>query len=940
MSKNVSGIISWLKGWFYDKGDVDTALSNKLDKSSSDTGFVKSNGNIVDFGTSATTVAKGNHTHTNLAVTRELVSGDDLNSFTVRGWYNCNNIAHTNINNTPRTTEGVTTSYSYFIVDVEAGTNDSIVTQTLYTFPSGNINSEIFYRKKYSSGWTSWIKIASIDDIPTSLPASQITGLSNVATSGSYNDLNHKPTIPSAYTHPSTKQCSHSHGSLANAGTLDSDITSVNKVAVTDSSNNLKTIQKVPFVNLNITRDNIIGLGIPGSDTNTTYSADNNTLQLISNQFSVKDKGITNAKIADTTIETGKIKDNAITTGKIKDANVTTAKVANGNITLAKLNNNVIVPEYIVGTQTASTSAWTGASTRMTSLNVGQVIWYKLPFASTSTAVTLDLTLADGTTTGTKNVFFWNGQRVTTHYGINSVVGLVYNGSEWWVINPSSNNTYDYLRVATRIVSGESSQIPANRIIAGSSDSKYYIIKSGLVLDIRYPILFNASAINSNSYTDNTYISHAGVDLRNNVSGKAVTSQKQVFIEGSTYSKGKFTVSSNVFVSDDNLTNNNYYIYIGASYSTTNIRFNSFHQTVYKKTSDGLIPVGQSYNDLLDKPSTFTPSSHTHGNLQNDGKVGTSNNASKNVVTDANGKLTTENKYSHPNSGVTAGSNYNGNQTPSFDSTFSIPKLTFDAQGHITASANSTVKIPALPIASTSTAGIIKIGTGSTNASAGNHTHTNLDIVRQLVSGDNLNNIIDRGWYECYNISSNNITNTPSSSDGVTSSYSNFMLDIEGGSHTALVTQTLYTIPSSSNQSEIFYRKKYSGGWTSWLKIATTPHSHTKNEITNWGKWQKIGEWGTSNGWNQKVYCNGMLVYVIIKTGVYSINATSWVDAGTLQADAAYRPPNNFFVTSSNDVSIRLNTDGTIQLASYSGTKSTYGHANFIYPYNLSNNLE
>ena len=39
---------------------------------------------------------------------------------------------------------------------------------------------------------------------PTSHPASMITGLATVATSGSYNDLSNKPTIPAAYTHPTT----------------------------------------------------------------------------------------------------------------------------------------------------------------------------------------------------------------------------------------------------------------------------------------------------------------------------------------------------------------------------------------------------------------------------------------------------------------------------------------------------------------------------------------------------------------------------------------------------------------------------------------------------------------------------------------------------------------------------------------------------------------
>lgn len=43
---------------------------------------------------------------------------------------------------------------------------------------------------------------------PASHPASMITGLSGVATSGSYNDLSNKPTIPAAYTHPASHPAS------------------------------------------------------------------------------------------------------------------------------------------------------------------------------------------------------------------------------------------------------------------------------------------------------------------------------------------------------------------------------------------------------------------------------------------------------------------------------------------------------------------------------------------------------------------------------------------------------------------------------------------------------------------------------------------------------------------------------------------------------------
>lgn len=50
---------------------------------------------------------------------------------------------------------------------------------------------------------------------PASHPAGMITGLATVATSGSYNDLGDKPTIPAAYAHPSTHAAS-----MISAGTF------------------------------------------------------------------------------------------------------------------------------------------------------------------------------------------------------------------------------------------------------------------------------------------------------------------------------------------------------------------------------------------------------------------------------------------------------------------------------------------------------------------------------------------------------------------------------------------------------------------------------------------------------------------------------------------------------------------------------------------------
>ena len=285
-----------------------------------------------------------------------------------------------------------------------------------------------------------------------------------------------------------------------------------------------------------------------------------------------------------------------------------------------KANNND-VEEFLITTHgTTATGSWTATSNKLTSVTDGTKIILRLTSGGSGNA-TLNLTLANGTTTGAIPIYYNNTTRLTTHYGANQIIELVYYNSAWYMVQPPTYgvNNNDYLRVATRIKSGESAQIPAYRIIGGVTDSngegKYYIVAQNKILDMRYPILYCTSAINSGNYTDNVYLSHTGVNLQNTVSGKTVTSQKQIYIEGTAYSNNKLTVSSRVFVSDDQITstqNGYYYVYIGVSYDTKNIRFNSFNPIVYKKTANGLIPVGQSYNDLTDKPSTFPPSSHTH----------------------------------------------------------------------------------------------------------------------------------------------------------------------------------------------------------------------------------------------------------------------------------------------------------------------------------------
>ena len=81
-------------------------------------------------------------------------------------------------------------------------------------------------------------------------------------------------------------------------------------------------------------------------------------------------------------------------------------------------------PEFVVGTQTSYTAAWTG-NAGFAALHDGQQITYWLPVTSGSN-VTLDLTLADGSATGAIPCYFGGTTRLGTQYAAGNVVRLTY----------------------------------------------------------------------------------------------------------------------------------------------------------------------------------------------------------------------------------------------------------------------------------------------------------------------------------------------------------------------------------------------------------------------------------------------------------------------------------------------------------------------------------
>ena len=93
--------------------------------------------------------------------------------------------------------------------------------------------------------------------------------------------------------------------------------------------------------------------------------------------------------------------------------------------------------QYIRGTWTAATGTWTGVSKDSELYDGKQIILY-MPFGGSGNA-TLNLTLANGTTTGEKNVYFEGTTRFTTHKGQNSQLPLIYHSG----LKLSNGTTYE-----------------------------------------------------------------------------------------------------------------------------------------------------------------------------------------------------------------------------------------------------------------------------------------------------------------------------------------------------------------------------------------------------------------------------------------------------------------------------------------------------------------
>ena len=233
--------------------------------------------------------------------------------------------------------------------------------------------------------------------------------------------------------------------------------------------------------------------------------------------------------------------------------------------------------EFIRGTQSAATGSFTGVTTDA-ALYDGKRILYWLPYAGSGNA-TLNLTLADGTTTGAKNVYYMGTTRLTTHYGANNVIPMTYNltNDAWYCdANYDTNNTVDAYDVRLASMQKAAEDLPNGCIVVGTS-AGYKKLDANVTFDISYPVLRTRAAIASGATVAGnwSYITSESKQLTAtpSLASKTFDGFKAVYIAG-TLNGNIVTVSSEIVTQTlPSSEDGKVYLFLGVTTTGNSINF-------------------------------------------------------------------------------------------------------------------------------------------------------------------------------------------------------------------------------------------------------------------------------------------------------------------------------------------------------------------------------
>ena len=246
--------------------------------------------------------------------------------------------------------------------------------------------------------------------------------------------------------------------------------------------------------------------------------------------------------------------------------------------------------ETIVGTHTTATSAWTGVAS-FSELRDGQQIAFWLPMTGSS-AATLTLTLAGGTTTDAVPVYYGSTTRVTSQYSAGNILHLTYRtnvtiysitiAAGWWAYANYDTNYYDRIRVGGSVKA--KSAIVAGRLVVGDSVG-YYHLEAGVPFDVARSILYAYSACAANGYNANLYLTYPYCALRNNLSTFTGTAYATCYLVG-TLEDSTFTPATTFFTSTVP-TEEDGYTYISLGVLTTAYQISLFPEHPMFRFIDG-----------------------------------------------------------------------------------------------------------------------------------------------------------------------------------------------------------------------------------------------------------------------------------------------------------------------------------------------------------------
>jgi len=262
---------------------------------------------------------------------------------------------------------------------------------------------------------------------------------------------------------------------------------------------------------------------------------------------------------------------------------------------------------YVKGTQTASTNVWTGDLSEVDALYDGLAIDYWLPFAGTSSAATLNLTLKDGTKTGAIPVYRDGTNTFTNNVGANQIIRLIYHSvtisgavrAGWRIIRTLDNND-----AANRIYNGSSAyqansavyryqllfQVDENKLTPLNNVNNSTATNKTMLTGVDFltfgKIFYYNSTTNvaANGNMTTSLYSRANFDLRYSLNcGQTLTAHRYVYLKCVRQSSGKFRIAADPCWTQTLPSTNDgyYYIRLGRTYSTYQMYLDEDHPIYY-----------------------------------------------------------------------------------------------------------------------------------------------------------------------------------------------------------------------------------------------------------------------------------------------------------------------------------------------------------------------